>query len=286
MRPRREVRHRQAATIPCRPFAGRRRRALETLRSPPGRPPTINDEPGKTKSPLRGEWRINVSHEDLRSGSELGNPHRARRSSLHQTITTSIGTTTRTTVRGCGGDLAQQPARQRVEVLGDRAAHCGVANQSTVTRTIEISLHIAELLQITQRKARGSSTDPGSCGNLRAGGIGGVQQVPQDEHACGTVDAFPRARSVVRNCGGAHAGRHVLILTDTHLGTGDAAVIGVPKESEENDLLVELLGGVLPCTVRPQRYPRTRGRHFVPVRSDLGASTSCTATDNVEETTR
>jgi hypothetical protein len=192
----------------------------------------------------------------------------------------------RTTVRGCGGDLAQQPARQRVEVLGDRTTHCGVANQSTIARTIEISLYVAELLQVAQRESRGCSTDPCSRGNLRAGGIGRVQQVPQYEHARGTVDAFPRARSVVRNCGGTHAGRHVLILTDVRLVAGEVAVVGVPKESEGNNLLVELLGGVLPCPVRPPRYPRTRGRHLVPVRPDVGASTSCTATDNVEETTR
>ncbi len=66
MRPRREVRHGQAGTIPGSPFHRRCRRALEPFRGPPRRPTLVDDESGKTKSPLRSEWRINVSREDLR----------------------------------------------------------------------------------------------------------------------------------------------------------------------------------------------------------------------------
>ena len=47
----------------------------------------------KTKPPLRGEWRISVSHEDLRYLMRVVVPTSCRRFSLPQTITTSIGTT-------------------------------------------------------------------------------------------------------------------------------------------------------------------------------------------------
>src|SRR5690606_2007936 len=64
------VGQRQTGPITGRPTRRSRRRALEPLRRAAHRPALINDEASKASPALRSEWRVSVSHEDLR-GNDL-----------------------------------------------------------------------------------------------------------------------------------------------------------------------------------------------------------------------
>jgi hypothetical protein len=111
--------------------------------------------------------------------------------------------------------LAKKPAGQRFEIFRERPANRRVPDLSTLARALNVGLHIPELLQVTERKPGCRRADTGVLGDFGLRGIRGAHQVAQHQSAGGSIDAFPRARSVVwyRRC--IHPGWHVHILPDT-----------------------------------------------------------------------
>jgi hypothetical protein len=121
----------------------------------------------------------------------------------------------RRTARIAGPGLAEKPARQRVEVFRERPANCCIPHLSTFTRAFNVGLHIAELLQISEGKPGCRRADARVFGDFGLRGIRGAHQVAEHQSAGGAIDAFPRARSVVRYRRRIHPGWHVHILPDT-----------------------------------------------------------------------
>jgi hypothetical protein len=114
-----------------------------------------------------------------------------------------------------GPGLAKKPARQRLEVFRERPANRCVPHLSTLARALNVGLHIAELLQISESKPGCRGADASVLGDFGLCGIGGAHQVAEHQGAGCSIDAFPRARSVVRYRRRIHPGWHVHILPDT-----------------------------------------------------------------------
>lgn len=188
----------------------------------------------------------------------------------------------RRSARSKRSELAEQPAGQRLEILREHTTYRRVAHVPTFARAFDISLHVAKLLQVAQRQSRRCFTDPGVLRNFRSRGIRGAHQETQHESASRAIDSFTGARRTVGNRRRADSGWHVHILPDTMPLPPQRGRHGVPRIDEDN-VLVELRDGVLPCMVTPPRYPRTRGRPHVPERTHPDGSTFCIATQSVEE---
>jgi hypothetical protein len=179
--------------------------------------------------------------------------------------------------------LAKKPARQRFEIFRKRPANRRVPHQPTFTRTLNVRLHIPELLQISKSKPGCCRADARVLGDFRLRGIRGAHQVAEHQSARGAIDAFPRARSVVRYRRRIHPGWHVHILPDTARSLRE---VDRSRRAVRTPQLTCQSNCEAAC-----RDPRSGASVTVevgvdrsfPVGSGPDGSTSCIATQSVEE---